>query len=372
MSRKQRKQVPANGADGALMKRAKPLSKRTLEQTSGLARLLSPPAEDRGRQVVRLLRLVRTLEAARRGFTVQELIDHAELDCSERTVYRDLEHLAQVGFQVVHEDGRYRIHGDTLRSDPLRPSQVLALLLAEDLFAPLRGQEIASELSALIDLLKARLNPRARAWVEEMRSLFAVSLHGAALPADQKIAQVISKAQAVEQCLRIEYEKPGEAIGARVVEPHLLWFHDSKTYLVAYCRRAESFRSFALPRIRHAELLDETFDKRPDFDASEFTRRGFGVLHGDPYAIVLQLRPSIAHLATERSWHPTQSSTPLADGSVELRMTVAGLPEVAAWVASFGGKMRAIAPPELVQLVREVHEAGLREHALTSDDKGGA
>ena len=357
-------------ADKAPVKRAKPLPKGNSARASS-DKLLSARGEERGRQVVRLLRIMRVLEAARFGLTVQELIEHAELECSERTVYRDLEHLAQVGFQVAPEDGRYRIQGDTLRSDPLRPSQVLALLLAEDLFTPLRGQEIASELTSLIDFLKARLSPQARAWVDEMRSLFAVSLHGAAPPVDQEVAQTISDAQTQEQCLSIGYEKPGGPLETRVVEPHLLWLHDNKTYLVAYCRNAQEFRSFAMPRIRHAEILDETFDRRPNFDASEFIRRGFGVFHGIPHEVTLRLQPSIAHLVTERSWHPTQSSTLLTDGTVELRMTVAGLPEVAAWVASFGGKMRAIAPPELVQLVLEVHENGLREHSVTSDDKGG-
>src|SRR6188768_2507387 len=98
MSKKQRRQVATERADKAPAKRAKPLPKGSSARTTS-DKLLSARVEERGRQVVRLLRIVRALEAARYGLTVQQLIEQAVLDCSERTVYRDLDHLAQVGFQ---------------------------------------------------------------------------------------------------------------------------------------------------------------------------------------------------------------------------------------------------------------------------------
>jgi hypothetical protein len=44
---------------------------------------------------------------------------------------------------------------------------------------------------------------------------------------------------------------------------------------------------------------------------------------------------------------------------VVLTMNAAGLPEIAAWVASFGGAAVPLAPPELAEAVRERHAAGL-------------
>jgi hypothetical protein len=49
----------------------------------------------------------------------------------------------------------------------------------------------------------------------------------------------------------------------------------------------------------------------------------------------------------------------LVDGGVRLTMTAAGLPEVAAWIASFGGKVTAVAPEGLIGAVRALHEGGI-------------
>jgi predicted DNA-binding transcriptional regulator YafY len=53
-------------------------------------------------------------------------------------------------------------------------------------------------------------------------------------------------------------------------------------------------------------------------------------------------------------------------------MEAAGLPEIAAWVAGFGGEARVVAPKELVQAVKALHRRGLEVAetggGVTSDD----
>ena len=46
--------------------------------------------------------------------------------------------------------------------------------------------------------------------------------------------------------------------------------------------------------------------------------------------------------------------------------------EVAAWGASFGGAVRAIEPPALVEAVRKLHEDGLRAHGTANSEPRGA
>jgi predicted DNA-binding transcriptional regulator YafY len=43
-------------------------------------------------------------------------------------------------------------------------------------------------------------------------------------------------------------------------------------------------------------------------------------------------------------------------------LDAAGLPELASWVASFGGAVRAREPAELVEMVRDLHRKGLETH----------
>jgi hypothetical protein len=127
--------------------------------------------------------------------------------------------------------------------------------------------------------------------------------------------------------------------------------------------------------MRSAEMLDESFDRRTEFNAQEFIQRGFGVLHGEPHAIVIEFSAEVAHLAEERRFHVSQQVSMEPDGRAVLRMSASGLLEVAAWIASFGGKVRALAPAELVEAVRTLHAGGLAAHAggaSTAADEGPA
>jgi predicted DNA-binding transcriptional regulator YafY len=159
--------------------------------------------------------------------------------------------------------------------------------------------------------------------------------------------------------LRIVYATPGKGESERVVEPHLLWLRPGRAYLVAYCRLAEDYRNFAIQRIRSAAMLDDTFERREDFDPRGFVERSFGVFQGPAYDIVVDFLPAIAHLAHETRWHSTARIEDRPEAGVRVSFHAAGLPEVAAWVASFGGKLIPVAPPELVEGVRRIHEQGL-------------
>ncbi|HEY6722745.1 MAG TPA: WYL domain-containing protein, partial [Polyangiaceae bacterium] len=225
---------------------------------------------------------------------------------------------------------------------------------------------------ALRDLrqrLMAELNPNSRAMVDELREAHRATLSAPLQSGDHDaVFTAIEDAFGKEHCLLLRYSTPGKGLSERVVEPHLFWVHQGRPYLVAYCRSAQTFRKFAVQRVQSAEVLDEAFDRRVGFDPVDFIERGFGMLHGDVHTIRVEFSAEVAHLARERRWHCTQQVTPAENGSVVLSITAAGLPEIAAWVASFGGKARALDPPALVHAVRKLHARGLEAHPVLRDE----
>ena len=93
----------------------------------------------RGDQLARQWRLIQLLARRRYGVGLDDLA--AELECTKRTVYRDLDALQFAGFPVTSEkrDGRvlYRlIEGFELGEAPFTPDELMALAFGEDL---LRG-----------------------------------------------------------------------------------------------------------------------------------------------------------------------------------------------------------------------------------------
>lgn len=341
----------------AVMPKAKAKSSR--------AKALDVRSTDRGKQVLRLFTILRALENARRGLTIGELHGLLEERCTSRTVYRDVEVLQLAGFQLAIEEGRVKFvdGAQGLRATPLRAHELFALLLTKDLLEPIAETPMGVCHNALVTRLSAALTPEGRQLVTEHRSLL-LATHSAPMRMNEgdAVLSVIEEAYETEQCLRLTYAAPNKPVSERVVEPHLFWMHAGRPYLVAFCREADDFRTFALQRVRAALLLDETFERRADFDPQLFISRGFGVFQGDTHVFVVHFEASVAHLTRERRWHPSQEVSDNSDGSATLQFTSAGLPEVAAWVASFGGVVRAESPTELVDSVRELHEAGLRAH----------
>ncbi len=333
------------------------------------------PAADRGRQIRRQWKLLRALEAARRGLTGSELLDAVGERCSARTLYRDLEDLQAAGFPLLSERGRWRAlgAGEGAWTIPVQATQVLALALAGDLLAPAEGSWLAEPLSDLRAQLSSMLTPTGRAYCEELRRTAVATLFGPGSYGGRRVElAAIHEAIERQHRLRIVHAKPREKAKARVVEPYSTWYHSGRLYLIAYCTSAEDVRTFAVERIQKAEVLDEPFDPDPSFDPAAFARRGFGVYHGAVHHTVVDFAGGVAHLVRERRYHHTQRVTPRGEG-VRLTMDAAGLPEIAAWVAGFGGNARPVAPPELVAAVRRLHEDGLRamesREVVTPDDR---
>lgn len=329
------------------------------------AKTLSPASDEGGRQVVRLLTILQALDNNRFGLTVSQLLERLEHTCDQRTVYRSIEHLNRAGFNIEKEDTRYKLvdTGKGLSATSLRPHEVMTLLLTSDLLSPIADSDLATTHEEFRRRLAAGLTQKQREFLDEQRLLLQGTYAAPAkLGSTRELFETIRHAQDEGQCLLLAYGTPNKSVTHRVVEPHLLWVHGGRPYLVAYCRTASEFRKFAIQRIQSATVQDDPFERRPEFDAKAYTGRGFGVLHGQHYDFVIRFEPSVAHLADERSWHSTQRVSANPDGSATLEFTASGLPEVAAWVASFGGELQAKAPPELVEAVRAIHRAGLVAH----------
>ena len=309
--------------------------------------------------------MLRALEATRRGLTVDELLEAASAECSKRTLYRDLQQLQEAGFPLVDEEGRWRVlqPGEGGLSLPVDPTQLLALSLTEDLLAPIEGSSLAESIRELRTRLLATLTPAGRAFCEELRDTAIGSLFGPVrgLRGSSHV-RAVEEAIGRQHKLHIRYRSPRREPTDRTVRPYCTWYAAGRVYLVAWCERADDVRTFALQRLLEAEVLDEAFEADPGFNPVAFTRLGFGVFHGPVYHVVVDFSTDVAHLIRERRYHETQRVSDRPRG-VRLTMDAAGLPEVAAWVAGFGASARPIAPPELVEAVRELHEGGLRSLA---------
>ena len=83
--------------------------------------------------------------------------------------------------------------------------------------------------------------------------------------------------------------------------------------------------------------------------------------------VVVDLSPKVAGNMVETMWHPSQTFTTLADGTVRFTARVAGLDEIMWWVLGIGSNARVVEPKELRERVaaeiRAMHRMVEKEDA---------
>jgi predicted DNA-binding transcriptional regulator YafY len=67
----------------------------------------------------------------------------------------------------------------------------------------------------------------------------------------------------------------------------------------------------------------------------------------DPIEVVLRFAPAVSSRVREAHWHPTETVSEEADGSLMWRATVAGPIEIRLWILQWGDAVEVIAPAEL-------------------------
>ncbi|SDJ22622.1 proteasome accessory factor C [Frankineae bacterium MT45] len=141
----------------------------------------------------------------------------------------------------------------------------------------------------------------------------------------------------------------------RVVDPMRIFELDGRSYLEAWCRRAEGMRAFRLDRIEWAEVLDEP--SRPPAGA-QLRDLSEGLYTPAPEHLLAQLRvsPSFAWVA---DYYPTSSLEEQSDGRRLISLHVADPSWVRALALGSGGDVEVLSPVWLAESIRSEAAAAL-------------
>ncbi len=132
----------------------------------------------------------------------------------------------------------------------------------------------------------------------------------------------------------------------RIICPYGL-VYGSRHYLIAWCEYSSGMRTFSLPNIVNITLLDQSYQKAPDFDLKSYARRSFGVFQEEPYKVVWKFSPEAASAVKEYEFHHTQSLEDLPDGSVIVTFTAGGWKEMCWYLLTWEGEGEILEPAHL-------------------------
>ncbi|MEX0700673.1 MAG: WYL domain-containing protein [Planctomycetales bacterium] len=302
-------------------------------------------------RIHRVLRLVELLQSGR-GYNSAQLA--RECGVSRRTIFRDLKTLHESGIGVRYDERAqtYALPSRTvLPATEFNLDEALALLvLCQELGAE---NGIPFQKSARTAALKlASCLPGAlRDSVNQLAANISVRLdpHNP-LNGSEDIFDLLQRSLAERRRIRLEYHSLFE--GGRIttlVSPYRLHYGRRSWYVIGRSSLHRAVRTFNVGRIGKAELVDSRYAIPPRFSLDRHLGNAWNLIRerGRRCDVVVRFQPQVAHNVAEVKWHKTQRAAWNDDGTLDLRVTVDGLGEIAWWVLGYGDQAEVLQPPEL-------------------------
>ena len=286
--------------------------------------------------------------------------DFAErFEISERTVYRDIDALCEVGVPIygVAGEGYRLMEGYYLRPVTFTPEEARALALALSMFTGFAVDgETRQAAGRAREKIQAILPNRQKG---EVAALTAV-LNFYALPQpqidfdDQKLL-AIQRAIHHNQLIDLTYySQAGKQQTRRVVEPIELTMMNHTWLLNGYCRLRQDIRNFNLARIEQYHVLTQSFvprkANRPRFPEEEFD-------------LVVRFDLDAVRWVRERQHTSFVNERESTDRGVIMIYRVPAWGVISPWLLGWGDQMTILEPPHLREHVRQMGQRMAEKHA---------
>ena len=282
------------------------------------------------------------------------------LEVSERTVRNDLAFLRDrfsAPLEFTKKEGWHYTHSQwRLPSIDLSQGELFALTLGARMLETYAGSVYEKQLQSSITRLAERLPEQTRINLEQLAQERITFRSGAQmLHFNPEIWEQLESACHHSRKVWIRYYAASKnEQSERVIDPYLIdIYRGSNPYVIAFCNKRQDFRDFRIDRIKELKVLDESFDRDPNFNAEEYLANRFQYERGNQVSSVsIWFDPVTAPFIRERRWHPTQTIEEHTDGSLILCMEIPSLNELKRWLLGYGKGAIALEPPELVEMIK--------------------
>lgn len=329
--------------DGNRKNRARPDRDRRVRQADRIARVL---------QVYQLI-------SGQGRWNAAEIA--GELECSERTVFRDLKVLEFVGIPWYFDDeaGCYRVHHATrlpglpATNTELFRHQIEQAVVQAGAFSFTLGVEVdatprAGELGPIIQATTAVLNLQ----------------HEDSADLSERLS-IVQNALIQQRQLESVYRSPYESEDAVLtLNPYRLCFLKRAWYVIGRDDQRPEPRTYRVSRFRNLETLTVQADDPTDFNLDQYLKDAWAVFcSGEPEDVVVRFHGPASHVVTETCWHHSQQVAQIDDDCVELQFRIAGFEEFLRWLLSWAPNVTVVGPEELKVRWFDVLEQTLQQNS---------
>jgi len=276
---------------------------------------------------------------------------------SRRTIFRDLEALRESGLLLLYNEQAQRYclpEAQFLPPTNFTPDEALALIVLCHEMG--RGEmPFLSPARSAAMKLESVLPSRLREQLQTTASAVEIALPPTnPLRGQQPVFDQLIEAVSRRRCVRIRYLAPLEddEMCTRL-SPYRVLFSRRSWYVIGRSSLHRGTRTFNIGRILSIEPLDDAFTIPRGFSIQRYLRNAWHLIPepGPDRDVVIRFQKKVAQNVAEVQWHKTQRVEFHGDGTIDFRVRVSGVNEIAWWVLGYGDQAEVLHPPELRRIV---------------------
>ncbi len=301
------------------------------------------------------------------------------LECSGRTIQRDIEALRDAGYDIDYDENAHTLEWKNAREVEPVPlmtateDEVVALTTALALSGTLLDNAAARHLETFLGKLEHHLEDGFLHPLEDVRASLSY------LPTQVAVNEAphwtdIQRAILNERGLEITYASPhyGDDPHTYALEPFRLVHLDGAWYVIGRKRGAgtsnQDLRLFRLSRIQSLATARWTVAAPPPPAAliDERMRFGLGAWQGDEIETVkMRIDADVAGFVRERAWNPSHRFTEEPDGDWLLEFETAHADKIMHFVLEWSPHIELLEPHYLRPLIANLAESARKLHKAT-------
>jgi predicted DNA-binding transcriptional regulator YafY len=279
-------------------------------------------------------------------------------EISERTVYRDIQALSEVGVPIAAMPGEgYRLmEGYYLPPIAFSPAEARALFLAVSMLAGFAAEgETQTAARTALEKVRAVLPAATLRQLEALQAaIHFFAFPHAPLDFDDALFIRLQEAIHRRQVVHLRYHaQHTNEVTEREVEPIQLALIDKAWVLNAYCRLRQGPRVFRLDRMDKVMLRPEQFTPRNLGDQSP---------KPGPVQIVVRFDAAVVRWVRERQHYSLFEERPSDLGSTIMVYRPRSFDQIESWLLGWGDKMELLEPADVRQRLAEIAAGILRRH----------
>jgi proteasome accessory factor B len=315
----------------------------------------------RSEPLFRQWRLIKTLQAARFGLSIEDLA--GRLEYSKRTVQRDIAVLQQIGFPISFEQRDFGkrfwiIASEYLESEKLQLTvvEMISLFLSQQLLAPLAGTPFGDGLAIALQKIKTVLPASVLGYFADLEDSFLIKCLGQEdySGKGKKIA-ILNDAILHERVLRVSYRSTSQDRELTTTfHPYGMVLLSSSLYCIGWLEEYGEIRTLKVSRFQGVQRTERTFEKPATFSLVKHTYGAFGIFGpGKFQTIRVKFTGWAALNVREHRWHHSQKITSDTEKGLTAEFELSNTVEFKRWVLGFGRHAVVVKPKKLAKEIAD-------------------